>query len=159
MTAPTTVDPALGAIAAALPRPAWSTEELLAAADGHLSDMLHDMLGWLGVQNRHSILANYPEVLFNGADPKLDTEASQLAASAASECLDKAEVPLDSIGLVLGSSTACATASASRVTASGSPPRTGCCVITGTRSAARCRTCSPSRPGASRERAFSSPSA
>jgi 3-oxoacyl-[acyl-carrier-protein] synthase-3 len=102
MSAPTTVDPALGAIAAELPQPAWSTDELLAAADGHLSDKLRDMLGRLGVENRHSILANYPDVLFNGAEPTLDIGASQLAAAAARECLDKADVPADSIGLVLG---------------------------------------------------------
>src|SRR5262245_57352999 len=102
MSAPATVDPAIGAIAAALPRPAWSTDELLAAADGHVSDKLGHMLGRLGVDKRHSILANYPDVLFDGAEPRLDIGASRLAASAARECLEKADVPADSIGLVLG---------------------------------------------------------
>jgi 3-oxoacyl-[acyl-carrier-protein] synthase-3 len=96
------VDPRLTAIAAELPCPAWTTEELLAAARGHLSDTLADMLGRLGVHTRYSILANYADVLFAGAEPKLDIGATELAVRAARNCLAKADVPMDSIGLVLG---------------------------------------------------------
>ncbi|WP_020672108.1 3-oxoacyl-[acyl-carrier-protein] synthase III C-terminal domain-containing protein [Amycolatopsis nigrescens] len=100
--APKTVNPVLNAIAAELPRPAWSTEELLTAGHGHLSDKLVHMFGGLGVQTRHSVLANYPDVLFQGAEPKLDVSATELAVAAARKCLAKAEVPMHEIGLVLG---------------------------------------------------------
>lgn len=102
MTTQSTVDPRLNAIAAELPHPEWSTDELLSAGRGHLSDKLVEMLSGLGVQKRHSILANYADVLFEGAEPKLDIAASELAVKAARKCLAKAQVPVDTIGLVLG---------------------------------------------------------
>ncbi|MER5627534.1 3-oxoacyl-[acyl-carrier-protein] synthase III C-terminal domain-containing protein [Streptosporangium sp. NPDC002544] len=102
MNVTTEVDPHLIAVAAELPRPEYSTDELIAAGRGHLSDRLVAMLSKLGIQKRHSILSNYPDVLFRGAEPELDIPASTLAARAVRTCLAKADVPMDSIGLVLG---------------------------------------------------------
>ena len=102
MTTSSAVNPRLTAIVAELPRPEWSTDELLAKGRGHLSDRLVDMLGSLGVHTRHSVLANYADVLFEGAEPKPDIGATELAVKAARKCLAKATVPVDSIGLVLG---------------------------------------------------------
>jgi 3-oxoacyl-[acyl-carrier-protein] synthase-3 len=96
------VDPHLLCIAAELPRPEYSTDDLIAAGRGHLSDKLAAMLGGLGVRKRHSVIANYPEVLFRGAEPRLDIPASALAAKAVRACLAKAGIPVESIGLVLG---------------------------------------------------------
>ena len=98
----TILDPRLTAIAAEVPAPHWSTTELLSAAGGHLSTRLADSLAGLGVEKRHSVLANYPDVLFAGAAPELDVTATGLAVKAARACLAKADVPVDSIGLVLG---------------------------------------------------------
>ncbi|WP_416974808.1 3-oxoacyl-[acyl-carrier-protein] synthase III C-terminal domain-containing protein [Streptomyces sp. 4F14] len=100
--APTTVDPRLHAIAARPPDPSWSTEDLLAAAGDRLSERLAAMLGDLGVAKRHSVLANYPEVLFEGAAPRLDVRASELSARTAAECLEKSGAAPERIGLVLG---------------------------------------------------------
>ncbi len=97
-----TIAPRLAAVAAELPRPQWSTDELLSAAKGHLSDKLANMLGILGVRTRYSLLSNLSAVLFQGAEPKADTGATELAVRAARTCLDKAGVPVESIGLVLG---------------------------------------------------------
>lgn len=98
----TELDPHLVAVAAELPRPEYTTDELIAAGRGHLSDKLSAMLSNLGVQKRHSILANFPDVLFRGAEPELDIGASELGVRAARECLAKAAVPTERIGLVLG---------------------------------------------------------
>ncbi|MEU5640217.1 3-oxoacyl-[acyl-carrier-protein] synthase III C-terminal domain-containing protein [Streptomyces milbemycinicus] len=102
MTAVTGIDPRLISIATEMPRPEYTTEELLEAGRGHCSDKLAAMLGSLGVEKRHSVLANYTDVLFQGAEPKLDTLAVDLAVGAARKCLAKADVPVESIGLVLG---------------------------------------------------------
>lgn len=98
----TDTTPHLVAVAAQLPQPEYSTTELIEAGHGHLSDKLVAMLANLGIQKRHSVLSNYPDVLFQGADPKLDIGASQLAVKAIRKCLDHADVPMSSIGLVLG---------------------------------------------------------
>ncbi|WP_327412660.1 3-oxoacyl-ACP synthase [Streptomyces sp. NBC_01233] len=98
----TETDPKLVAIAAELPRPQFSTEELITAAGGRISDKLMAMLSNLGVHKRHSILANYPDVVFHEAEPKLDIATADLAVRAARTCLAKADVGTDSIGLVLG---------------------------------------------------------
>ncbi|WP_414941380.1 hypothetical protein [Amycolatopsis sp. cmx-11-51] len=95
-------DPCLLAVSARLPPSRWSTAELTDAAGGRFSDRLTTMLGGLGVENRHSVLANYPEVLFAGAEPEVEVAASELAARAARDCLAKADVDSASIGLVLG---------------------------------------------------------
>jgi 3-oxoacyl-[acyl-carrier-protein] synthase-3 len=89
MLEPTEIDPHLAAVAAELPHPEYSTEELLAAGSGHLSEKLATMLRKLGVNTRRSFIANYPEVLFRGAEPRLDVPASELAARAARSCLSK----------------------------------------------------------------------
>src|SRR5438046_1688355 len=102
MTAATEIDPKIVAIAAELPSPEYSTEDLLAAGRDHLSDSLVAMLSNLGVDKRHSVLANYPEVLFQDAEPKLDVATADLAVLAARKCLAKADVSPESIGLVLG---------------------------------------------------------
>lgn len=94
------MNPVLQAITAELPRPHWSTDELLAAADGHLTDRLVDMFSQLGVEKRHSVLANYPQVLFEGAEPVLDAPCTSYAVTAARRCL--AGVDPGEIGLVLG---------------------------------------------------------
>ncbi|MEV5833477.1 3-oxoacyl-[acyl-carrier-protein] synthase III C-terminal domain-containing protein [Nocardia sp. NPDC052112] len=98
----TTVHPHLLGVAAELPRAAHSTEELLDAGEGHLSDRLMEMLRNLGVETRYSILTNYPEVLFEGAQPELGIAVVDLAVRAARACIAKADIPVDSIGLVLG---------------------------------------------------------
>jgi 3-oxoacyl-[acyl-carrier-protein] synthase III len=95
-------DPHLNAVVAQLPAPHWSTQELLDASGGRLSGRLAEMLGGLGVEKRHSVLANYPEVLFEGAEPKADIGATELAVRAARRCLAEAGVAPGSVGLVLG---------------------------------------------------------
>lgn len=94
--------PTLLAVSAELPPARWTTGELLAAAGDRFSDRLNGMLTGLGVDTRHSVLANYPEVLFGGAEPKLEIAAAELAARAVRSCLAKAEADPASIGLVLG---------------------------------------------------------
>ncbi|GAA2794451.1 3-oxoacyl-[acyl-carrier-protein] synthase III C-terminal domain-containing protein [Crossiella cryophila] len=95
-------DPCLLAVAAELPPARVSTEDLLTAADGRLSDRLTGMLAGLGVRTRHSVLANFPEVLFAGAEPELEVPAAELGARAVRSCLAKSGVDPASIGLVLG---------------------------------------------------------
>ena len=99
------VDPVVVAVASRLPGPCWSTGKLLAAAGGRFSPQLVTMLGSLGVERRHSVLSNYPQVLFEDAAPRLDIKASALAAQAASECLEKSGARPEQIGLVLGVTT------------------------------------------------------
>lgn len=94
--------PRLVAVTSKVPRPHWSTDELLQAAGGRFSPRLVAMLQGLGVERRHSVLSNYPQVLFADAEPRLEVKASVLAAQAATECVDKAGVPPGRIGLVLG---------------------------------------------------------
>ncbi len=102
MSTPTVIDPVLIGAVAELPRPAFTTDELLRAAHGHLSDKLVAMLAGVGVEKRHSVLANYPDVLFAGAEPKLDVATADLAVTAARKCLAQANISAESIGLVLG---------------------------------------------------------
>ncbi|MFD9698043.1 3-oxoacyl-[acyl-carrier-protein] synthase III C-terminal domain-containing protein [Lentzea sp. NPDC059081] len=96
------VSPRLAAVAKALPPSRLSTDELLDAGRGHLSDKLVDMLLRMGVETRYSLLANFPDMLFRGADPEPLVGATELVVGAARECLEKASVPVESIGLVLG---------------------------------------------------------
>ncbi|NUP27266.1 MAG: 3-oxoacyl-ACP synthase [Nocardia sp.] len=96
------IDPTLISVCAELPRPNFSTDELLAAGRDHLSDGLVAMLRGIGVEKRHSVLVNYPDVLFRNAEPKADIATTDLAVAAARKCLAKGEVAPDSIGLVLG---------------------------------------------------------
>lgn len=98
----TPLAPTIHAIAAQLPEPCWTTEELLVAARGRFSDKLEDMLRRLGVDKRHSVLANYPSVLFEGAEPQLAISGSTLAVKAARKCIEKAAIDPGEIGLVLG---------------------------------------------------------
>jgi 3-oxoacyl-[acyl-carrier-protein] synthase III len=102
MTQPVTIDPCIRTITSAVPESHWSTDELLSAAGDRLSPKLVGMMGELGVDNRHSILANYPAVLFDAAEPELGIPATGLAVKAARGCIDKASIPAESIGLVLG---------------------------------------------------------
>lgn len=92
----------LQSVVSELPVPRWSTEELLTAAKGHLSDRLIEMLRDLGVDNRHSILGNYPAVLFDGETPKADISATRLAVAAARKSLVVKDIDPASIGLVIG---------------------------------------------------------
>src|SRR5579864_8167145 len=96
------IAPAICSIAAQLPVPQWTTQELLKASNGRFTDKLVGMLDQLGVNSRHSVLANYPEVLFNGAEPELAISGSILAAQAAREAIEKAGIDPWEIGLVLG---------------------------------------------------------
>jgi hypothetical protein len=102
MTQSVTIDPCIRTIASAVPEPDWSTDELLSAADDRLSPRLVGMIRDLGVDNRHSILANYPAVLFDGAEPELGIPATSLAVKAVRRCIGKAGIQAESIGLVLG---------------------------------------------------------
>lgn len=96
------ISPRLTSIASALPTPEWSTEELMTAARGHLSERLEEMLLDLGVERRYSILSNYPSVIFDGQEPKFDSRATALAVRAAEKCLARGDVDPSSVGLVLG---------------------------------------------------------
>jgi 3-oxoacyl-[acyl-carrier-protein] synthase III len=96
------VDPHIRAIASALPDWHWSTEELVTSAGDRLSAKLVGMVHKLGVDNRHSTLSNYPDVLFKGAEPDVGVSATRLAVQASYRCLEKADVPVESIGLVIG---------------------------------------------------------
>ncbi|ANW16948.1 3-oxoacyl-[acyl-carrier-protein] synthase III C-terminal domain-containing protein [Streptomyces clavuligerus] len=97
-----TVDPRIVSVVAELPGPRWTTGELLAASGDRLSGPLREMLSSLGVDSRHSVLANFPEVLFAGATPELATPAGELAAAAVRRCMDRAGADFGSVGLVLG---------------------------------------------------------
>lgn len=99
---PSRMTPAIRAIAAQLPTPRWTTQELLEAAENRFTDKLRDMLARLGVNSRHSVLANYPAVLFKGAEPELAIAGSVLATQAAREAIEKAGIDPGAIGLVLG---------------------------------------------------------
>ena len=96
------VAPAIRAIAAQLPAPRWTTQELLEASENRFSDKLQGMLARLGVNSRHSVLANYPDVLFKGAEPELAISGSVLATQTAREAIEKAGIDPGEIGLVLG---------------------------------------------------------
>jgi 3-oxoacyl-[acyl-carrier-protein] synthase III len=96
------LSPTIQAIAAQLPEPCWTTEELLEASGDRFSDRLQSMLRRLGVDKRHSVLANYPEVLFAGAEPELAISGSTLAVQSARTCIEKAAIDPGEIGLVLG---------------------------------------------------------
>ncbi|MEV6258616.1 3-oxoacyl-[acyl-carrier-protein] synthase III C-terminal domain-containing protein [Nocardia sp. NPDC051929] len=98
----TAPEPRLLGIATELPRWEHSTEELLEAGQGHLSDRLEEMARSLGIDKRHSILANYPDVLFGDAEPELGIAVADLAVRAARKCIAKADIPVEKIGLVLG---------------------------------------------------------
>lgn len=99
------VFPTIRSISAQLPEHSWTTDELLNAAGNHFSDKLRDMLARLGVDKRYSVLANYPSVLFEGAEPELAISGSTLAVRAARICIEKENVRPDEIGLVLGVTT------------------------------------------------------
>jgi len=96
------VTPAIHAISAQLPAPRWTTQELLEASENRFSDKLQGMLARLGVSSRHSVLANYPDVVFKGAEPELAISGSVLATKAAREAIEKAGIDPGEIGLVLG---------------------------------------------------------
>jgi 3-oxoacyl-[acyl-carrier-protein] synthase-3 len=100
--AQTPVAPTIRAIAAQLPEPCWTTQELLEASGNRFSDKLQGMLANLGVNTRHSVLANYPDVLFNAAEPELAISGSALAVQSARTCIEKSGSDPDEIGLVLG---------------------------------------------------------
>ncbi|MEV6836322.1 3-oxoacyl-[acyl-carrier-protein] synthase III C-terminal domain-containing protein [Streptomyces sp. NPDC051133] len=102
MTTAAQTDPILLGIAAELPRPVFSTGELLDASQGLFSDRLTAMLAALGVDKRHSVLANYPDVVFHGADPKPDVLTVDLAVDSARAALARSGVDPAGIGLVLG---------------------------------------------------------
>ncbi|MFC9295005.1 3-oxoacyl-[acyl-carrier-protein] synthase III C-terminal domain-containing protein [Streptomyces sp. NPDC057011] len=102
MPATAEVDPVLLAVAAELPRPAFSTSELLDAARPLFSDRLLGMVGGLGIDKRHSVLSNYPDVVFGGADPKMDIATADLAVESARTALEKSGIDPADIGLVLG---------------------------------------------------------
>ncbi len=96
------VSPTIRSISAQLPEHSWTTDELLKASGERLSGRLRDMLSRLGIDKRHSVLANYPSVLFNGAEPELAVSGSTLAVHAARTCIEKGNVNPEDIGLVLG---------------------------------------------------------
>ncbi|ANP53152.1 3-oxoacyl-[acyl-carrier-protein] synthase-3 [Streptomyces griseochromogenes] len=102
MTTAAQTDPVLLAIAAELPEPAFSTGDLLDASKGMFSGRLTAMLATLGIDKRHSVLANYPDVVFHGADPRPDTLTADLAVRSARTALAKSGVDPAGIGLVLG---------------------------------------------------------
>lgn len=92
----------LQAIATTLPEPCYTTETLLAAAGDRFSPALHEMLHRLGVEARHSILSNYPQVLFDGAEPSWSVRGTAMAVRAARDCLNQSRIGADQIGLVIG---------------------------------------------------------
>lgn len=102
MNQPLPVAPTIAAIAAHLPEPRWTTQELLEVAGNRFSDKLQQMLSHLGVDARHSVLANYPDVIFHGAEPELAISGSVLAAQAAHQAIEKASIDPVEIGLVVG---------------------------------------------------------
>ncbi|WP_404952649.1 3-oxoacyl-[acyl-carrier-protein] synthase III C-terminal domain-containing protein [Streptomyces sp. 147326] len=102
MPAPAEADPVLLSVAAQLPQPVFTTGELLDAARPLFSDRLLDMVGGLGIGKRHSVLSNYPDVVFGGAEPKLEIATADLAAQSARTALAKSGIDPGEIGLVLG---------------------------------------------------------
>jgi 3-oxoacyl-[acyl-carrier-protein] synthase-3 len=94
--------PRIRSIAAQLPPHSWTTDELLKASGDRFSDKLRDMLARLGVHKRYSVLANFPAVLFDDAEPELAISGSTLAVQAARTCIEKGNIRPDDIGLVLG---------------------------------------------------------
>lgn len=96
------MNPKLISVASQLPPSCIGTDELLHKAGGKFSDRLHSMMSDLGVERRYSIMRNFPEVMFDGAEPELAIPASHLAASAVRKCMEKSRVDPAKIGLVLG---------------------------------------------------------
>ncbi|MFC0112412.1 hypothetical protein [Kibdelosporangium aridum] len=47
-----------------------------------MSDRFATSLANLGVENRHSVLANFPDVLAKGSDPEVTVTGTRLAAQA-----------------------------------------------------------------------------
>lgn len=97
-----TADPRLDVIATVLPPTKYTTEEMLWSARGRLSERLEQMLSSLGVQTRYSVLANYTDVLFRDAEPKLAISATDMAVRSVRECVEKGGVDPAEIGLVIG---------------------------------------------------------
>ncbi|WP_437661812.1 3-oxoacyl-[acyl-carrier-protein] synthase III C-terminal domain-containing protein [Sorangium sp. So ce1182] len=91
----------IGAIATFLPEPSYTTDCLLDASGGKLSPDLRAMLRRLGVEQRHSILSNYPQVLFEGATPEYSVRGTEMAVRAARGCLAKARCDAKDLGLVI----------------------------------------------------------
>lgn len=91
----------IGAIATYVPSPCYTTDELLARSRNKLSPDLQDMLYRLGVVRRHSILSNYPEVLFGQADPVWAIQGTEMAVRAARACITQADCDVSEIGLVI----------------------------------------------------------
>ncbi len=99
---PSLIAPTICSISAQLPVPRWTTQELLEASEHRFTDKLLVMLARLGINSRHSVLANYPDVLFKGAEPELAISGSALVAQATREAIEKAGIDPGEIGLVLG---------------------------------------------------------
>lgn len=102
MTTVTKLGPHVVTVAAELPRPEYTTDELLAAGLSHLSDNLATMLADLGVYKRHSMLTNYPDVLSAAPSRNRTSRRPPWPPTPFRRCLAQADVPMDSIGLVLG---------------------------------------------------------
>ena len=91
----------IGAIETFLPGPSYTTDGLLDASGGKLSPDLQAMLRRLGVEQRHSILSNYPQVLFEGTTPEYSVRGTEMAVRAARGCLAKARCDATELGLVI----------------------------------------------------------
>ncbi|MFJ9926323.1 MULTISPECIES: 3-oxoacyl-ACP synthase [Streptomyces] len=102
MTRTAQADPVLLGIAAELPGSAITTDELLDSSRHLMSDRLAAMLTTLGIDKRHSVLANYPDVVFKGAEPETGVLTADLAVASARAALAKAGTDPAGIGLVLG---------------------------------------------------------
>lgn len=89
------------ATAAAVPESVHDTEQLLSRLSGRLSDGLKRSIQGLGVDSRHSVLANFEDFVVGDADPVIQFKTSDIAGQAVESCLQSQPVDPAKIGLLI----------------------------------------------------------
>ncbi len=84
-----------------LPEHSFSTIELIEAFDGRLSTDLQNTIKNMGVENRHSVVSNFPEAITIGAGFNYNTSTTDFACKAANACIEKSNIASEDIGLLI----------------------------------------------------------
>jgi 3-oxoacyl-[acyl-carrier-protein] synthase III len=84
-----------------LPEHAFSTAELIEAFDGRLSTDLQKTIKNMGVENRHSVVSNFPEAITKGAGFNYTTSTTDFACKAANRCIEESNIASEDIGLLI----------------------------------------------------------
>ncbi|MCP4264114.1 MAG: hypothetical protein GY777_00815 [Candidatus Brocadiaceae bacterium] len=84
-----------------LPENAFSTTELIEAFNGRLSADLQNTIRNIGVENRHSVVSNFPEAITKGTEFDYSTSTTDFASSAAGNCIENANIAPEEIGLLI----------------------------------------------------------